>query len=210
MRQLHAQERSGIRGHGSRKRGSEPGEEGLHTAATIQLTHDGPDTHVPLGRLQPTLDRVDGEDGDPHGHARGATCTRNSEQTQVALGFSGGRVAGRQAPLDILVGREVRRAAGSVSREGGHAPAEDGADPALGVELAHDVDAAFVFRLLARLETLALDLQDDFHALKGGGDGRHGDRAEESGGGDLRYREALGAGRRDGCHELLAHVVAPE
>jgi hypothetical protein len=49
--------------------------------------------------------------------------------------------------------------------------------------LSHDVYAAAVFGFLAWSEGfLALDLEEHFYALEGGGDGCHGDGGEEAGG----------------------------
>ena len=80
------------------------------------------------------------------------------------------------------------------------------------VELADDVEAAAVFWLLAGFERLlALDLEDDFDALKGGGDCGHGDGGEETCCGDLGDGEAVGGGDGgDGGDDLFADVVAPE
>lgn len=203
--QLHAQEGSRVGGHGPRQRGPEAREEGLESPLAVQLADDPADGHVPLCRLQARLDRVDGEDGYPHGHARGGARARHGRQAQLARGPPRGRVLGAEAALDELVGGEVGGGPGTVAGEGGGAAAEDAAEPALAVELADDVEPARVLGLLAGRELLlVLDLKDDLDALEGGGDGRHGDGGEEAGGGDLADGETVGA---DGCEagdDLLA------
>ncbi|ROW04447.1 hypothetical protein VMCG_05012 [Cytospora schulzeri] len=179
-------------------RGPESREEGPDPTPPVHLPDDAPDGDVPaLGRLQPRLDRVDGEHGDPHGDARGGAGTRHGREAELAAGPARVRVQGRQPPLDVLVGGEVGGAAGAVPGEGGGRAAEDGAGAALGVQLADDVEPARVPGLLAGLELLVLDLEDDLDALEGGGDGGHGDGGEEAGGGDLADGER-GAGRRGG------------
>lgn len=57
-----------------------------------------------------------------------------------------------------------------------------------------------------------MDLQNDLHALEGGGDGGHGDSGEEAGGGDLGDGEgAIGRSNGgDGSDEVFAEVITPE
>ena len=55
---------------------------------------------------------------------------------------------------------------------------------------------------------MALDLEEDFDALEGGGDEGHGDGAEEAGEGDLRDAVGGWGGGREGVDEAFAHVVA--
>lgn len=119
------------------------------------------------------------------------------------------RVRGRHLAFDVLVRGEVGGGARPVAGEGHGAAAEDAADAAVGVELAHDVEAAGVAGLFAGGELfLALDLEEDFDALEGGGDESHGDGGEESGRGDLADAVLVVGYGREGLYEALAHVVA--
>lgn len=211
MRKLNAQKRSSIRRHRTSERRSKAREESLVAALAVQLADDASDGDVALGSLQTRLDGIDGEDGNPHGHAGTGSGAGNGRQAQLAGGLAGLGIGRAQLLLDDLVGGEVGGAAGPVAGEGGGAATEDGAQAALAVELAHDVEAAAVFGLLAGRELLlALDLEDDLDALKGRGDGRHGDGREEAGGGELAGREAVRADGRGGADDLLAEIVAPE
>lgn len=194
MRQLDAQECSSVCRHRASERRSKAWEKGLVAALAVQLADDASDGDVALGGLQTRFDGIDWEDGNPHGHAGTGTGAGNGRQAQLAGGLAGLGVRRAQLALDDLVGGEVGGASGAVAGEGGGAAAEDGAQAALAVELAHDVEAAVVFGLLAGRELLlALDLEDDLDALKGGGDGGRGDGGEEAGGGELAGREAVGA-----------------
>lgn len=211
MRQLNAQERSSVRRNGTSERRSKAREESLVAALAVQLADDASDGDVALGGLQAGLYGIDGEDGNPHGHAGTGTSACNGRQAQLAGGLAGLGIGRAQLALDDLVGGEVGGASGTVAGEGGCAATEDGAQAALAVELAHDVEAAVVLGLFAGGELLlALDLEDDLDALKGGGDGGHGDGGEEAGGGELAGREAVGADGRGGADDLLAEIVAPE
>lgn len=211
MRQLNAQECSSVRRHRASERRSKAREEGLVAALAVQLADDASNGDVALGSLQTRLDGINREDWNPHGHAGTGSRAGNGRQAQLAGGLAGLGVRRAQLALDDLVGGEVGGAAGPVAGEGGGAAAEDGAYAALAVELAHDVEAAAVFGLLAGRELLlALDLEDDLDALKGGGDGRHGDGGEEAGSGELAGREAVGANGRGGADDLLAEIVTPE
>ncbi|KAI6759756.1 hypothetical protein HG530_010436 [Fusarium avenaceum] len=165
MSQLNTKESSGIGGHGTSKSGTETWEEGLDTA------------------LAAGLDGVDGEDGDPHGDSGSCSGACNSCETELAAGLSSDRINRRHLALDVLVGGEIGSGTRSVTGEGSGAAAEDTADSTLLVQLADNVDAAVVLGLLARGKLLlALDLQDDLDALEGGGDGRHGNGGDETGG----------------------------
>lgn len=211
MRQLDAQEGGGVGGDGPRQGRAEAGKEGPDAALGVQLADDAADGDVALGGLQARLDGVDGEDGDPHGDSGGGTGAGDGGQAELAAGLAGGRVDGGQAALDVLVGGEVCGAPGPVAGQGCGAAAEDGAHAALAVQLAHDVQAAVVARLLARGEALVLDLQDDLYALEGGGDGGHRDGGEEARGRDLGNGEgAVGGGLGRAADDGLAQVVAPE
>lgn len=186
MRQLHSQKGCRVGRHGSGQRRAKAREERAEPALAVHLANDTAHSHIAaLGRLQPRLDRVDGKHGDPHGHASRRPGARHCRQAKLARGFSGGRVHGGEFPLDVLVRGEVGGRAGPVAGQGGSGAAEDGANAAFAVELADDIDTARVAGLLAWLELLVLDLEDDFDALEGGGDGGHGDSGEETGGGDL-------------------------
>ena len=212
MRQLHPQERRRIRRHRPRQRRPKPREKRPVPTLRIEPLHHPPNGNIPLRRLQPTLHSINREHRNPHRHARTRTRTRNSRQAELARRLARDRVLGRKRALDVLVGSEVGGGAGAVAGERGGGAAEDGAQAAFGVELAHDVGAAGVFGLFAWRELLlALDLQDDLDALEGGGDGCHGDGGEEAGGGDLADGEGAvggdGAGRAD---DVFAEVVAPE
>lgn len=185
MRQLHTQERRRVRRNSPRQRRAHAREKRPQTAPGIQAA-DGPaDRGPPLGALKPALHRVDGEDGNPHGHASGAARDDDGFQAELPARHAV-VVQGGEFPLDILVGGEVGGGAGPVSSEGHGGTAEDGADAAFFVELANNVGAAGVAGFLAGAEgSLALDLEEDFDALEGGGDEGHGDGGEEAGGGDL-------------------------
>lgn len=184
--QLDTQERGRVGRHGTSQRRAEAREEGLVAAAGVQLPDDAAQRHVALGRLQARLDRVDGEDGDPHGDTGRTTGGDDGAEAQLARGPAGDGVLGAEAALDVLVGGKVAGGAGAVAGERGDAAAEDAAHAALLVELADDVDAAVVLGLLARRERfLALDLKDDLDALKGRRDGGHGNGGEKTGGGHL-------------------------
>ena len=126
------------------------------------------------------------------------------------------RIDGRHQPLHVLVRGEIRRGAWPVAGQRHGAAAEDTFDAALGVELAHDVEAAGVAGLFAGGEGfLALDLEEDFDALEGSGDEGHGDGGEEAGGGELGDGEGGGVGGGgggggggEGGDEVFADAVA--
>lgn len=209
--QLDTQESRRVGGHGTGEGGTEAGEEGSVTALAVEATDDAADGDVALGGLEAGLDGVDGEDGDPHGDTGGGAGAGDGHEAELAAGLAGLGVDGGHAALDVLVGGEVGGGAGPVAGEGGDAAAEDAAHAALLVQLADDVDAAVVLGLLAgRERLLALHLEDDLDALKGRGDGRHGDGGEEARGGDLANRQAVGADGGGGADDLLADVVTPE
>ena len=118
---------------------------------------------------------------------------------------------GGQSPLHILVCGEIGGGAGPVAGERHGRAAEDAFDAAFLVELADDVDAAGVAGFLPRREGfLALDLEEHFDALEGGGDEGHGDGGEEAGGGDLGDAEwGVGGGvRGEAADERFADVIA--
>lgn len=213
MSQLDTQEGGGVGRHGTRQRRADTGEEGLETTLAVQLLDDSANGHARLrARLQTALDGVDGEDGDPHGHTSTSTGNGNGRQTQLAVGLAGDGVLGGKLLLDVLVGGKVGGGTGAVASEGGNAATEDGADAALLVEVANDVNGAVVLGLLAGLEDLlALDLEDDLDALKGGGNGSHGNGGQETGGGDLANGEgAVGVGSGEVADDLLADIITPE
>lgn len=211
VRQLYSQKGCRVGRDSTSQRGTETREEGLVAALAVELANDASDGDVALGGLKAGFHGVDREDGNPHGDTGTGTGARHGRQAQLAGGLSGDGVLGAEVLLDDLVGGEVGGASGPVAGEGGDAAAEDGAQAALAVELAHDVEAAAVLWLLAGRELLlALDLQDDLDALKGGGDGRHGDGGEEAGGGELAGGQAFGPNGRDAADDLLAEIVAPE
>lgn len=187
MRQFDAQERRGVGRDGPRERGSEAGEKGLDTTTSIELSDDGADGNISLGSLEARLDGIDREDGDPHGDTSGATGAGDGHETQLALWFPRGRITGGESALDVLIGGEIGGTPRTITGECGGRAAKDRPQAALGIKLADDVDSALVFRLLAWLETLALDLQYDLDPLEGRRDGCHGDRAEETRRGDLGY-----------------------
>lgn len=211
MSQFNTQEGCRVGRHRSCQGRAETGEEGPVATFAVELAHDTADGDVALGGLQTRLDGVDGEDGNPHGHTGGSACARHSREAQLPRGLARGRINGRHGPLDVLVCGKVGGGAGAVARKRGSAAAEDAADAALAVQLAHDVEASAVLGLLAGLELLlALDLQDDLDALKGGGDGRHGDGGEEAGSRDLRNGQAVGGDGGNIPDELFAKIVTPE
>lgn len=142
VRQLDAQECCRVGGHGSCQRRAEAGEERAQTALAVYLTNDTANRHIALRRLQPRLDRVDGENRDPHGHTGGGASTRNGRQAELTRGFARSRVHGGQFPLDILVRGKVGRGAGAIAGQGGGGSAEDGAQATLTVERADDIDTA--------------------------------------------------------------------
>lgn len=212
MRQLDTEEGGGVGGHGSRERGAESGEEGLEAAVRVDAAHDAANGDVALGGLQPALDCVDGEDGNPHGDTGGGTGGGDGGQGDLSRALAGDGVLGGETALDVLVGGEVGGGARAVTGEGSGGAAEDGAQATLGIELADDVVRALVARRLAGLELLGLDLEDDLDALKGSGDGRHGNGGEEAGSGGLADREGLRGGvfGVDAADNVLAEVVGPE
>lgn len=186
MRQLDAQKGRRIRRHGSGQRRAKAREKRAQPSLAVHLTNNTANSNIAtLSRLQPRLDRIDGEDRDPHGHTSRRTGARNRRQAKLARGFSRSRVHGGEFPLDVLVRGEIGGRAGPVAGQGSSGAAENGANAPFAVELADDVDTARVAGLLARLELLVLDLEDDLDAFEGGGDGGHGDRGEETCGGDL-------------------------
>lgn len=209
--QLDTQECSSIGRDGTGEGRTESGEECLVAATAVNLANDAAEGDVAFGRLEARLDGVNGEDGDPHGDAGGTTGGDDGAEAQVAGGLAGDGVLGAEPALDVLVGGEVRGGAGPVAGESGDAAAEDGAQAALTVELADDVDAAAVLWLLAGgKRLLALNLENNLDALKGGGDGGLGDGGEEAGGGDLADGEAVGADAGDAADNLLADTISPE
>lgn len=211
--QLDTQEGGSVSGHGTRQRRADTREEGLEAALAVQLLDDSANGHAGLGaRLQTALDGINGENGDPHSHTGTSTSNGNGRQTQLAVGLASDGVLGGELLFDVLVGGKVGGGAGTVAGKGGNAAAEDGADTALFVEVADDIDGAVVLGLLARLEDLlALDLEDDLDALKGGGDGGHGNGGQETGSGDLANGEgAVGVGGGEVADDLLADIVAPK
>ena len=212
MCELDSEECRSIRRNGSGNGRAETREEGLEATPSVQLSDHTSDRHVALGCLESALDCVDREDGDPHRHAGGGTCAGDSGQTQFSVGLSSDRVLGRQLSLDVLVRGEVGGGSRAITGQGGRGATEDGSDTAFLVELPYDIQAAAVLGFLAGRELLlALDLQHDLDALKGGGDGGHRNGGEETGCRDLGDREgAIRTGLRNAAHEVLAHVVTPE
>lgn len=211
MRQLNAQECSSVRRHSTSECRSKAGEESLVATLAVEFANDASDGDVALSGLQTRLDGVNGEDGNPHGHTGTSTGACNGRQAQLASRLASLRVCRAQLALNNLVGGEVSSASGAVTSEGSSAAAEDGAQAALTVELAHDVETTVVLGLFAGRELLlALDLEDDLDALEGGGNGGHGNGGEETGGGELAGREATGADGRGCADDLLAEIVAPE
>lgn len=208
--QLDTQEGDSVSGHSSGQSRAEAGEEGLDTALSVELANDASQRDVALGSLQTRLDGIDGEDRNPHGNTGGTTSSHDGGNAQLARGVTVG-VLGAKLGLDDLVRGKVTGGSGTVTGKRGKGAAEDGADATLLVKLADDVAGAAVLGLLARCELLlALDLQNNLDALKGGRDGRHGDGREETGGRDLGDGEAVGADGADVGDDLLAEIVAPE
>ena len=210
VRQLHAQEGCRVRRHGTRQGRANTGEEGLEAAGGMDALDRAADRGAALGRLQTRLDGVDRENGDPHSNTGGTTSSHNSRQRKRAR-ETGLRVLGRQFPLHNLVCSEVGGGAGAVAGEGHGRATEDGANAALLVQLADDVNTARVLGLLAGSELLlALDLEEHLHALERGSDERHGDGGEETGGRNLCDGELVVVDGGEGLDELLANVIAPE
>lgn len=211
MSQLDTEESGGVGGHGTGQSRTEAGEEGLEATASVQLADHTTKGDVALGSLEARLDGVDGEDGNPHGDTGGATGSDDGTNAEVAGGLAGDGVLGAKSALDVLVGGKVRGGTRAVTGESSDAAAENGAHTTLLVELADDVETAAVLGLLARGEgLLTLDLEDDLDALKGGGNGRHGDGGKETSGGDLADGEAVRANRGDVADYRLADTIAPE
>lgn len=208
MRQLDPQKSRRIRWHRPRHRGPHPRKKSPQTPTRIQPPDRPANRRSPLRALQAALDGIDGEDGDPHGHARGAARRHHGRQTQLPAPVAVG-VDGRHRALDVFVRREVRGRAGPVARERHGRAAEHAADAAFFVQLAHDVEATGVAGLFAGGELLlALDLEEHFDAFEGGGDEGHGDGGEEAGAGDLRDAVLVVGDRGEGLDEAFAHVVA--
>lgn len=210
LRQFHTQERRRISRHRPSHRRSNTREESLEATTTIQLPRHTTNAHIPRTRLQLALDRVDGKHGDPHRDTRRTARGHDGRQTEVTSGLAVG-VFGAQVALRGLVRREVENGARTVAGQRHGGSAEDRPQAAFLVQLAHDVDAAGVLWLLARRELfLALDLQEDFDALEGRRDQRHGDRGEEACCADLGGAELVVLDCGEGSDERFAHVVAPE
>ena len=212
MRQLDSQKRRRIRRHRPRHGRAHAWKKSSQPPTPIEAGNRAADRRPPLRALQATLHGIDGEHRDPHRHAGCPSRRHHSREAEIA-GRVPVSVFGCHFPLDVLVRREIRCAAGAVAREGHGAAAEDGFDAAFFVELADDVEAAGVAGLFARGEGfLALDLEEDFDAFEGGGDEGHGDGGEEAGEGDLGDGEWLGGGEGggggEGPDEGFAHVVA--
>ena len=211
--QLDTQESRRIRRNSPSKRGTETREESLETTLGVHLANDAAKSDVTLGSLKAGLDGIDREDRNPHGYTSSGTSAGNSEERKLALGLSGDGILRSQTTLDVLVSSEVSSRTGAITGEGSSGAAEDGAETALAVELADDVEGTGVLGLFAGGEgLLALDLEDDFDALEGGGDEGHGDGGEEAGGGDLADGEGGVGGGCGGevADEGLAEVVTPE
>lgn len=172
---------------------------------------DGPpDGRAALCALQPALNGIDRENGDPHGNTRGTARHHDGRQRELP-GFTRHGILWCELPLHDFVRSEVTRGAWPVTGKRHGRPTEHGAHAAFLVQLTHDVDAARVFGLLAGGELLlALDLKQDFDALEGSGDERHGDSAEEAGGRDLGDGEGVVFDGGEGGYELLADIIAPE
>lgn len=210
VRQLHPQKCRRIRRHRPRQRRPNPRKKRLHPPTPINTPDHPPDRRPPLRALQPRLHGIDREHRDPHRHARGPSRRHHRREAQIARGFPV-RVFGRHFPLYVLVGREVCGASGAVTRERHYAPAEDAADAAFAVELPDDVESAGILGLFVGGEgLLALDLEEHFYALEGGGYERHGDGGEEACGGHLGDGEGLVGGGcgREAPDEGFADVVA--
>ena len=211
MRQLDPQESRRIRRHRPRHRRREPRKKSPEPPIRVQAPNRATDRRPTFRALQPALDGIDGEDGDPHGDAGARPRDRHGRETELALRLAGDGVFGRQPALHVLVGGEISGGAGPVAGEGHGGAAEDAFDAAFGVELADDVEAVGVAGFLAGGEGfLALDLEEHFDALEGGGDEGHGDGGEEAGGGDLGDGEWGGGGgvRGEAADEGFAHVIA--
>jgi hypothetical protein len=206
MGQLDAQESRSVGRHSSSQGRAKARKESLDTSSPIDFSNDTSYGGFPLCALQPRLDSVDGEDGDPHGHSSGSTSTRHSAETELTAFRS-------HLPLDILVGGKVGGAAGAVSRQSGHRAPKDAADSAFFVQLPDNIDAPGVAGFLAGEERLlSLDLEEHFDSFEGCGDQRHGDGGEEAGSRDLRDREGcvfLGLGG-EAFDQGFAGVEAPE
>lgn len=191
--QLDTQESSSIGRHSSSQSRAKAGEESFNATLSVEFANDTTQRDVALGSLQTRLDGINREDGNPHGDASTTTSGNDGGDAQLA-GLASDGVLGGEGALDVFVGSKVTGGTGAVTSQRGDGAAEDAADSAFLVQLADDVDAAVVLWLLAGRELfLALDLQDDLDAFKGGRDCRHGDRAEESGRRDLRNAQAVGA-----------------
>ena len=79
-------------------------------------------------------------------------------------------IFGSEGHFEILIGDEVGGGGGHVAKQSGAGAAEDGADAALAVQLAHDVQWAGVVLAAAHhraAHLIGLNLQQTFDALAG-------------------------------------------
>ena len=186
MGQLDTDESGGIGRDGSGESRAEAREEGLEAALAVQAADDAANSDVALSSLQAALDSVDREDRDPHGNTSSGTGHHDGRQAQLALGLARDRIGRGKLLLDDLVCDEVSSRAGAVAGQGSGRATEDGANTALAVQLANDVQRARVLGLFAGSKfLLTLDLKDDLDTLKWCSDGGHRDGREEAGKTDL-------------------------
>jgi len=209
LRQLHPQKRRRISRNRPGHRWREARKKRPIPSLRPQRSKRAPN-RAPLRTLQPTLQRVNRKHRNPHRHTRRTTCRHDSRQTQIPARLPI-RIQRRQPSLDKFVRREIRRGSGPIPRQRHCAPAKHAAQPAGLIQLPHHVHLARVFWLLAWREGfLALDLEEDFDALEGGGYEGLRDGGEETGGGELADGEAGGGDGGEGADEAFAEVVAPE
>ena len=100
--QLDTEEGSRVGRHGSGEGRPEAGEEGLVAALGVQALDDAANRDVALGRLQPALDGVDGEDGDPHGDTGTGAGAGDGRQAELAGRLARDGVDGGELLLDVL------------------------------------------------------------------------------------------------------------
>jgi len=209
LSQLHPQESRRIGRHRPRHCGREPRKERLDPPPRPQLPARPRYRRIPRRTLQPALNRIHRKHGNPHGHPRRRPRRHDGRKAQLPRRLPRDTIHRRHPPLYRLVRREIRRRPGPVARQRHGATAKDAAHAALPVELADDVEAAGVFGLFAGFELLlALDLQQHFYALEGGGDEGLGNGGEEAGGGDLGDGEGVVFDGAEAGHEPFAEVVA--
>jgi len=204
----------GVGRHSSSQSRSESWEESLQSTVTVHRPDGTSNGRSAFSTLHPRLDGINREHRNPHGDTGGTTSSQHSRHGQFARDVPP-LILRSQAAFDVFVGGKVRGGSGTVTRQGHGTTTENTAQTTLLVQLFNDVQSAGVFRLLAGWRrVLALDLEENLDTLEGGGDQGHGDRGEETGGGDLVDGElgsvVFDAHLRKAADDCFTQVVTPE